>query len=129
PRARRNSSPRSTRTSPSSAQEETTTSATRSPRSSTATGPPARKSFEPIGMVPSRSRLTVIRSLSPPSLAGDCRCPESAHEATKCTKKGNRMLRLPSPLPEHLERDVHDTIGCCIDVHRVLGPGLLERIY
>jgi GxxExxY protein len=24
---------------------------------------------------------------------------------------------------------VHDTIGCCIAVHRELGPGLLEGIY
>ena len=24
---------------------------------------------------------------------------------------------------------MHDTIGCCIAVHRALGPGLLERIY
>jgi len=39
------------------------------------------------------------------------------------------MLRVPSPLPDDLERLVHDTIGCCIAVHRVLGPGLLEEIY
>jgi GxxExxY protein len=39
------------------------------------------------------------------------------------------MLRVPSPLPDHLERLVHDTIGCCITVHRTLGPGLLEMIY
>jgi GxxExxY protein len=24
---------------------------------------------------------------------------------------------------------MHDTIGCCIAVHRELGPGLLEQIY
>jgi GxxExxY protein len=39
------------------------------------------------------------------------------------------MLRVPSPLPDDLERLVHDTIGCCITVHRTLGPGLLEMIY
>ena len=39
------------------------------------------------------------------------------------------MLRVPSPLPDDLEGLVHDTIGCCITVHRTLGPGLLEMIY
>jgi GxxExxY protein len=39
------------------------------------------------------------------------------------------MLRVPSTLPDDLEKLVHDTIGCCIAVHRVLGPGLLEEIY
>ncbi len=39
------------------------------------------------------------------------------------------MLRIPSPLPDDLETLVHDTIGCCIAVHRALGPGLLETIY
>ena len=39
------------------------------------------------------------------------------------------MLRIPSPLPESLERVIHDTIGCCIEVHRALGPGLLESVY
>jgi GxxExxY protein len=39
------------------------------------------------------------------------------------------MLRVPSPLTPELEQLVHDTIGCCIAVHRVLGPGLLEEIY
>lgn len=39
------------------------------------------------------------------------------------------MLRVPSPLPADLETLVHDTIGCCIAVHRSLGPGLLETIY
>jgi GxxExxY protein len=28
-----------------------------------------------------------------------------------------------------VERLIHDTIGCCIRVHRELGPGLFERIY
>jgi GxxExxY protein len=39
------------------------------------------------------------------------------------------MLRVPSPLPDDVERLVQDTIGCCITVHRTLGPGLLETIY
>jgi GxxExxY protein len=39
------------------------------------------------------------------------------------------MLRVPSPLSDELEKLVHDTIGCCITVHRALGPGLLEEIY
>ena len=39
------------------------------------------------------------------------------------------MLRVHSALPEDLEDLVHKTIGCCIAVHRVLGPGLLEEIY
>ena len=39
------------------------------------------------------------------------------------------MLRVPSPLPEALDSLVHDTIGCCIAVHRALGPGLIETIY
>ena len=39
------------------------------------------------------------------------------------------MLRITSPLSEELEGLVHKTIGCCIDVHRALGPGLLESIY
>ena len=39
------------------------------------------------------------------------------------------MLRIPSPLSDEVEALVHDTIGCCIAVHRALGPGLLENIY
>ena len=39
------------------------------------------------------------------------------------------MLRGSSPLTEDVEQLVPDTIGCCIAVHRVLGPGLLEEIY
>jgi len=39
------------------------------------------------------------------------------------------MLKIQSPLPEDVEQLMHDTIGCCIAVHRELGPGLLERIY
>lgn len=39
------------------------------------------------------------------------------------------MLRNASPLDPHLEDLAHRTIGCCIAVHRELGPGLLEAIY
>src|SRR5438552_2148154 len=39
------------------------------------------------------------------------------------------MLRIPSPLPDDLEDLVTQTIGCCIQVHRVLGPGLNESVY
>jgi GxxExxY protein len=39
------------------------------------------------------------------------------------------MLRIPTPLCDELEKLVHDTIGCCIAVHRQLGPGLLEMVY
>ena len=39
------------------------------------------------------------------------------------------MLRVQSPLPEYVEQLMRDTIGCCIAVHRALGPGLRERIY
>jgi GxxExxY protein len=39
------------------------------------------------------------------------------------------MLRVESPLSEEFETLIRHTIGCCIDVHRELGPGLLEGIY
>jgi GxxExxY protein len=39
------------------------------------------------------------------------------------------MLKVASPLTDEVERLIHDTIGCCIRVHRELGPGLFERIY
>ena len=39
------------------------------------------------------------------------------------------MLKIPSPLSDELEALIHQTIGCCITVHRVLGPGLLETVY
>lgn len=38
-------------------------------------------------------------------------------------------LRLASNLPADLEDLVRQTIGCCIVVHRELGPGLLEGVY
>lgn len=39
------------------------------------------------------------------------------------------MLRIPTPLSDETEDLVHTTIGCCIAVHKALGPGLLEHIY
>jgi GxxExxY protein len=39
------------------------------------------------------------------------------------------MLKVHSRLSQELEMLVHDTIGCCIAVHRELGPGLLEIVY
>jgi GxxExxY protein len=39
------------------------------------------------------------------------------------------MLRIPSPFPTDYEEIVTRVIGCCITVHRALGPGLLESIY
>jgi GxxExxY protein len=38
-------------------------------------------------------------------------------------------MRLPSPLSPEAERVMSETIGCAIQVHRALGPGLLESIY
>jgi GxxExxY protein len=38
------------------------------------------------------------------------------------------MLRIPSRLDDDLEALIHRVIGCCIEVHRQLGPGLLEII-
>jgi PD-(D/E)XK nuclease superfamily protein len=39
------------------------------------------------------------------------------------------MLKIVSPLPEDLENLAQDVIGCCLAVHKELGPGLLERVY
>jgi GxxExxY protein len=39
------------------------------------------------------------------------------------------MLKIVSPLPEELEQLAHDVIGCCLAVHKELGPGLLESVY
>jgi GxxExxY protein len=39
------------------------------------------------------------------------------------------MLKVKSHLPVETEDLATRVIGCCIDVHRALGPGLLEKIY
>jgi GxxExxY protein len=39
------------------------------------------------------------------------------------------MLRVPSTLDADVEDLIQRIIGCCITVHRELGPGLLESIY
>lgn len=39
------------------------------------------------------------------------------------------MLRITSTLPAETEDLITRVIGCCIDVHRALGPGLLESPY
>jgi GxxExxY protein len=39
------------------------------------------------------------------------------------------MLKVKSYLPVETEDLATRVIGCCIDVHRALGPGLLEKIY
>ncbi len=39
------------------------------------------------------------------------------------------MLKTVSTLPVETEELITRVIGCCIDVHRALGPGLLEVAY
>ena len=38
-------------------------------------------------------------------------------------------LRVETPLSDELEAIIHRIIGCAIEVHRQLGPGLLEGVY
>jgi GxxExxY protein len=39
------------------------------------------------------------------------------------------LSRAPSSLPADLERLVRRIIGCCLDAHSALGPGLSELVY
>ena len=39
------------------------------------------------------------------------------------------MLKVQSPLSAEVKKLLHDTIGCCIEVHRGLGPGFAEKVY
>lgn len=39
------------------------------------------------------------------------------------------MLRVSPCLDDDTEALIHRVIGCCIQVHRELGPGLLEGVY
>jgi len=41
----------------------------------------------------------------------------------------NMKLNAQNPLPEETETMIHDVIGCCIAVHRELGPGFSEKVY
>ncbi|MBI3491800.1 MAG: GxxExxY protein [Acidobacteria bacterium] len=58
-----------------------------------------------------------------------CRSTKCNHENTKARRRGVSVLKVSSQLSDDLEALIHRTIGCCIDVHRALGPGLLETIY
>src|SRR5882672_7707035 len=56
------------------------------------------------------------------------------HEGHETTKPRNHearfiMLKIQTHLSDELEDLIHRTIGCCIEVHRTLGPGLVERVY
>jgi GxxExxY protein len=53
------------------------------------------------------------------------------HEDTKGPRRRKEILcyEFRAHSPKSWKTLVHRTIGCCIAVHRELGPGLLEGIY
>src|SRR2546426_2237214 len=64
-------------------------------------------------------------------LGGGCHSFKCSHETTKTRKHEGRffMLKIQTHLSDELEDLIHRTIGCCIEVHRALGPGLFKRVY
>jgi len=57
---------------------------------------------------------------------------EGREEARRKTMTRGRPpfgLKLHADLPDHVEETAHQVIGCAIEVHRELGPGLIERLY
>ena len=69
------------------------------------------------------------------------RCPYPNHEDTNARNARKNVTKLTKKTEDPRAQDftarcrrcrtadVTTTIGCCIDVHRDLGPGLFERIY
>src|SRR5438046_6313590 len=81
-----------------------------------------------------RLRRMGIRWTCTHSSASDGRFGDGTNQTTKKRKREgsrrrNLMLRVSSPLSKEVEELVHTTIGCCLTVHRALGPGLFETIY
>ncbi|HZW11163.1 MAG TPA: GxxExxY protein [Phycisphaerales bacterium] len=54
---------------------------------------------------------------------------ENAEEAQRAQSGGGGLGSRTNELPDGLNRLSERVIGCAIEVHRQLGPGLLERIY
>jgi GxxExxY protein len=60
------------------------------------------------------------------------------HEGTKIKKEDTKNkrgietmteLRTVSHLPPEIERLAREVIDCCLNVHRILGPGMSETVY
>ncbi len=68
----------------------------------------------------------------PCSFAAVRRADGSNAKGTKtrrARRKGTKMLTLHSDLPPELENIAYRSIGCSIDVHRIVGAGYREIIY